>query len=201
MSGSVFLSNSSAGDRPALRDTDTPDERNITPNVCVPIAMVLFLCVSLEKGRAAGFFFRCGDAFFFLDHNAVSLFVHPPDVLPLDMGGSFAGEPLLSVIDIVHLARLVTSAYNVVEQGTFSPCPEVFEAYFIHIDGGDMQFIVPVDHETVVGFVSEIGGTVDIVHLHPSFFAVEVCPVHFSWMGHKENHTVVLPGETYQPVK
>ena len=71
----------------------------------------------------------------------------------------------------------------------------MLETDFIYVYGGDVQLIVPVDHETVIGFVSEVGGTVDIVHLYTAFPPIQIGTVYFSGMGHKEDDAVVLPGK------
>ena len=49
---------------------------------------------------------------------------------------------------------------------------QMLEPHFVDIDGDDFFRIISVHGNTEVGHVTEVGGTVDVIHLHPPQFTL-----------------------------
>ena len=77
----------------------------------------------------------------------------------------------------------------------------MLETYFIDIDGGHVNIVIAIHHETIVGLVAEVGTTVDVVHLHPSPTAIVLVAVHLARVGHEDHQHTVLLGEAYEAVE
>lgn len=78
---------------------------------------------------------------------------------------------------------------------------QMLEPDFVDVDGDDFLIVVAIYDKTVVGHVTEVGGTVDVVHLCTSPFAVGGVAVHLARMRHEDNEALVLLGESAQLVQ
>ena len=103
-------------------------------------------------------------------------------------------------VDLLERARQVTARDLVVVQEALAAGAEVLELHLIDIGGDELQVVVAVDDEAVVGLVAEVGRTVDIVHFHTSLLSVEVGTVHLTRMSHEDDQALVAAGETRESV-
>ena len=102
--------------------------------------------------------------------------------------GFFAG-PVASVDAVVD------------EFGVGVGAAQMLEPDFVDVDGNDFLIVVAIYDKTVVGHVTEVGGTVDVVHLCTPPFAVGGVAVHLARMRHEDNEALVLLGESAQLVQ
>ena len=102
--------------------------------------------------------------------------------------GFFAG-PVASVDAVVD------------EFGVGVGTAQMLEPDFVDVDGNDFLIVVAIYDKTVVGHVTEVGGTVDVVHLCTPPFAVGGVTVHLARMRHEDNEALVLLGESAQLVQ
>ena len=102
--------------------------------------------------------------------------------------GFFAG-PVASVDAVVD------------EFGVGVGTAQMLEPDFVNVDGNDFLIVVAIYDKTVVGHVTEVGGTVNVVHLCTPPFAVGGVTVHLARMRHEDNEALVLLGESAQLVQ
>ena len=136
-----------------------------------------------------------------------TLVVAPVDALLILHAGrerhadtALLGERMGGRVELTQLAGQVAAGELVVVQETFPSRPEVLELHLVHVEGHHLQVVVPIDDEAVVRLVAEVGRSVDVVHLHPSFLAVEMGPVHLAGMRHEDDQALVATGEAGEGV-
>ena len=78
------------------------------------------------------------------------------------------------------------------ELGAGVGAAQMLKPHFVDVDGNDLFRIISVHGNTEVGHVTEVGGTVDVIHLHPPQFTVERVAVYLAWMRHKNDEALVL---------
>ena len=110
------------------------------------------------------------------------------------------GELMGGGVELPKLARQVATREPIVVQEAFPSRPKVLELHLVHVEGHHLQVVIPIDDEAVVRLVAEVGRSVDVVHLHPSFLAVEIGPVHLAGMRHEDDQTLVATGEAGEGV-
>ena len=99
----------------------------------------------------------------------------------------------------VFLAGPVSPVDAVVDElGMGITATQVLATDFVDVDGDELFGIVAVHAETVVGHITEVGRTVDVVHLHPAQFSGGGVAVHLARVRHKDDQAFMLRGEAAQ---
>ena len=96
----------------------------------------------------------------------------------------------------ILLAGPVTPVDAVVDKlGAGVGAAQMLKPHFVDVDGDDFFPVIPVYGKAEVGHVAEVGGAVDVIHLHPPQFAVGGVAVHLARMRHEDDEALVLQGE------
>lgn len=102
----------------------------------------------------------------------------------------------------IFLAGPVTPVDAIVDKlGAGVGASQMLKSYFVDVDGDDFFPVIPVYGKAEVGHIAEVGGAVDVVHLHSPQFAVSGVAVHLARMRHEDNEALVLQGEAAQLVQ
>lgn len=117
-------------------------------------------------------------------------------------GALTSGHVTFGKIDTLRhtfqLAWYVTARESVVVEEGDTARTEVFELNLIDIDADHLEVVVAIHAEAVVGHVTEVCRTIDVVHLYAAFLAIKVSSVHLARVRHEDNQTVILACETAQ---
>ena len=99
----------------------------------------------------------------------------------------------------VFLARPVAAVQAIVDElGIRISTAQVLETDLVDVDGDELLGIVATYTEAVIGHITEVGRTVDVVHLHPAQFTGGGVAVHLARMRHEDDQAFVLHGEAAQ---
>lgn len=77
----------------------------------------------------------------------------------------------------------------------------MFELHLIYMYPHHTFLIVTFHNDAEVGFVIEIRGAEDIVHLHAGRDTRHRIAIHLAWMGNEDDQTMVVGGKATQTIE